>query len=422
MDGVSGAGVFLGAGFGVLELLLTIRVLGKNLRFLPFLLYAAAYAALMAAKLPPNLAPLLLVPQVFLLYGAGCLAGASRTASLSASVLSLSLAQSVNGIGSCVLTLVLSPLAGSRAYTAIYWCIVPGMLVLFAGAAWVILKLQPDGADDRTAAGLVLAPLAFFLAAEIFVIGTMPGTAQLPIAAEEFVHSAVLLALQLLELFAIVCTVAASGRIALSIRQKNDLEAFAQAARLQERYAAEAQQRFERTRSFRHDIKNHFRVLRGLLDAGRTDEAREYLSDLQKDAGDIALQTYTGRPAVDVLLNEKINAAEAEGISTAVTAPLPSSVQATNADLCVVFGNAMDNAIAAARASDANRHITVRSARQGAFVLVVFENSTVPGSFIQPGTGLRNIAAAAQKNGGTMQYSIEDTSFVLRVLLACADP
>ncbi|HCT90831.1 MAG TPA: GHKL domain-containing protein, partial [Lachnospiraceae bacterium] len=43
-------------------------------------------------------------------------------------------------------------------------------------------------------------------------------------------------------------------------------------------YIAEARERCEQTKAFRHDIKNHLAVLKGLLDSGKPEEIKADVS------------------------------------------------------------------------------------------------------------------------------------------------
>ena len=48
----------------------------------------------------------------------------------------------------------------------------------------------------------------------------------------------------------------------------------------QKQYVSEAKSRYEKTQSFRHDIKNHLSVIHGLLEKGEIKKAEEYLENM----------------------------------------------------------------------------------------------------------------------------------------------
>ena len=58
----------------------------------------------------------------------------------------------------------------------------------------------------------------------------------------------------------------------------------------------------------------------------------------------------TGNPVVDILLGEKLGLAKDLAAEVSLVLPKPCGID--NFDLCVLFANALDNAITACRAND----------------------------------------------------------------------
>ena len=86
-------------------------------------------------------------------------------------------------------------------------------------------------------------------------------------------------------------------------------------------------------------------------------------------------------------------------------------------DLCVIFANALDNAIAACRSAAGKRSIRITGRQQGDFYLLAFENTCLEGPLPPAGTGLANIRAAAEKYRGAVLAEKEGGRFTLNVLL-----
>ena len=120
---------------------------------------------------------------------------------------------------------------------------------------------------------------------------------------------------------------------------------------------------------------------------------------------------------MDALLGEKLALAEARGIPAEVSLRLPEDGALDAFDLCVIFANALDNALRAAAGAEGEPFLRVRGERQGDFYRLEFENSCVAGPPPEPGTGLRNIRAAAEKYGGAVAYEQSGGRFRLDVLL-----
>lgn len=419
MDMYQWASLFLSTAIGTVQILFTARVLTRRPNLRAVCLFAACYAVLMLVLLPGAFQTVLIGLNILLLFAVGRILGAPCLPSLAAAILAVCIAQFANGVGASLLALLLELVAGTPFYAAVFWAITAGSAVLYAAAAWATARCLPDAADGSSRTVLVLVPFLFFLGTEVFVSSTVYDAAHFPTDTQERLSHVLLLLLQATGIVAILCTAAVSRYISVALRQRADIEALEQASDLQSTYVREAQRRYERTRSARHDLKNHVTVLCGLLDAGKSAEAREYLASLQTVVKTVSLPAYTGNGAVDILLAEKIAAAQEAGLTVAVEAPLPRSTHIPDADLCVIFGNALDNAAAAASRTG-HGHIVVSAARQGDFLLLTVRNSMMPGSEIVPGIGMRNMRTAAEKHGGAMEYCAQDGMFVLRVLLNSA--
>lgn len=275
----------------------------------------------------------------------------------------------------------------------------------------LVLRLVPPEED-----GLELLPLPglFFFAAELYILET--AYSRVSVSPEPPGRHLALLALQALGLGALLCTLYACRRACRGLEAQRALESLAQSVQAQRTYVAEARARYEKTRSFRHDLQNHLSVLDGLLSAGRAEEARAYLQKLEAASGALAPPCRTGDSAVDALLGEKLALAEARGIPAEAFLRLPEEGTLDSFDLCVIFANALDNALRACGEAE-EPFLRVRGERQGDFYRLEFENSCAEEPPPEPGTGLANIRAAAEKYRGAVAWEKGGGRFRLDVLL-----
>lgn len=229
-------------------------------------------------------------------------------------------------------------------------------------------------------------------------------------------HTALFL-LQVLGLGTMLCTLYAYRHVCRELQSQAALRSLTQAARAQRIYTEEAQARYVKTRAFRHDIRNHLSVLSGLLNGGRAEEAAAYLQKLEAASSALSFPVCTGNPVVDVLLGEKLEAAKSAGISTEVSLCLPDPCGADDFDLCVIFANALDNAITACQSAGEKKSLRIGGERQGDFYRLIFENTCSGGPMPPMGTGLSNIRTVAEKYHGAMLVEKTDQRFFLHVLL-----
>lgn len=184
-------------------------------------------------------------------------------------------------------------------------------------------------------------------------------------------------------------------------------------------YVAEAKNRYEKTKSFRHDIKNHIAVLKRLLQEEKTEQAVSYIKDMDEITDKLSFPYNTNNPVADILIENKLGMAENRGIDVSCSLNLPYPCQIRDIDFAIILSNALDNAINACKSMDnhVGKYIHVAGKIQGDFILLEFENSCQKKGTIRKGTGLLNVQTVAEKYHGTVNIKIENNSFFLSVLL-----
>lgn len=100
-------------------------------------------------------------------------------------------------------------------------------------------------------------------------------------------------------------------------------------------------------RGWRHDYHNHLQVMKAQLAAGRIQETKHYLDDLEQDLDRIDSTVKSGNLMADAILNSKLTLARKKEIRINCRAVLPASLSVEDVDLCVLLGNLLDNALEA---------------------------------------------------------------------------
>lgn len=123
-----------------------------------------------------------------------------------------------------------------------------------------------------------------------------------------------------------------------------------------------------------HDLKHNIKALRMMA---QTDAERNYIKELEKSVMFFETNIKTGNETLDVLLSEKALICQKENIrySFIVNGGLLDFMN--EMDLHSLFGNALDNAIEALRASEIDKRIIVLDIRrEGNYVSIKQENHT----------------------------------------------
>ena len=229
----------------------------------------------------------------------------------------------------------------------------------------------------------------------------------------------------------VVETVALSLAVSLfaGYRMKK-LRAIAKTKAEQE-YFDDINEKYSRIRMLRHDMKNHLSAALLLLNEGKTEEAREYLSTLADGMTDSKPVVKTGLNALDMLIWNKFSQADQMGITLKMDFQDDySDTEISAYELCSVYGNLLDNAIeAVSKLEDGDRYVDLKAVRQMDMLCIFCENRYLTvnlenGRFLstkadpaEHGLGLRQIEHIAKKYNGTVDISARDGIFSVSVLL-----
>lgn len=181
-----------------------------------------------------------------------------------------------------------------------------------------------------------------------------------------------------------------------------------------------------------HDLKN---ILLYLEQSSDQEAVRAHIKQILNEVQPYEQMTATGNETVDILLGEKLARCRQAQIACTITVDgkLLDFIQPI--DLCVILGNAMDNAIEACTAlpDPASRSLSVRCQKRGGFVVLNFRNAciqrTLPEGALphttkpdseNHGFGLAGIRSAAEKYGGQMSLRADGGEFVLTLVFPCA--
>ena len=405
-------------GQGVMHILFVSRLTGKKLKPLHFAVYILLLTALQFVSVRLSLNGTLSIAACVLeLYAVSRFWMRNQpSVSWLAAVLALYISQLSLGIINSVEAALFPRFIGSPL---LYLLLLAAQVLFFAlcaGCYHAVLKFLAWTEDSQTPyIGLLLFPGLFFFAAELYILETAYSFFAPMVSLEEVGKHSTLLLLQVMGLAALLCTLYAYRQLCKGFQAQAELQSLTQAAHTQKVYITEAQARYEQTKSFRHDIKNHLSVLDGLLKSGKLEEGRGYLKRLETVSEALSFPYQTGNPVVDILLGEKLGLAKEIAAEVSLVLPKPCGID--DFDLCVLFANALDNAIAACRALEGAKVLRISGKRQGDFYLLAFENTCSEEPLPQAGTGLSNIKAVAEKYHGAVLTEKNGRQYYLSVLM-----
>lgn len=222
--------------------------------------------------------------------------------------------------------------------------------------------------------------------------------------------------------FAVWTLRATMGRLAV---METETRTQAAVAELQVQYAVQQYnsvcQRDVSLRQLRHDMQHHFRVAALLLQDGKNEEARRYLSGLSETMEKLRPASYCADHVADITIGWYADQFTAAAIPFHVDVSIPPLPENAHADVCCILSNALQNALEGS-ASTETPDVTLYAAPQGGALLIRVENrcsrslddrkhfpTTKNGE--GHGLGISSMRAAVKRHGGYLNSRAEEGIF-----------
>lgn len=192
-------------------------------------------------------------------------------------------------------------------------------------------------------------------------------------------------------------------------------------------------EQYSQSERLRHDMKNHIIALSGLFESKEWAKMGAYLKQLEDNSLEIG-GDITGNKVVDALLYQKRKQAEREGVQWECDIQIPKVCCINEFDLCVLFGNILDNALEACERlwSDTCSFIHIQARTVKKCFLIEVKNSmdrtekyregfSRKENPQEHGIGLMNIGDVVYKYNGVMHIETRNNTFVISILIPLSD-
>lgn len=186
---------------------------------------------------------------------------------------------------------------------------------------------------------------------------------------------------------------------------------------------------YETVRALRHDFKNHLLCISSMADEQNICEIKQYIDQLLKQQDAVNKQiTFSGNTALDAIVNSKTAAANRVGVQvhTIITTALAG---VSPEDITIIIGNALDNAIRAAKDSKGKK-VDLQIQPQGMYHSIMISNDIADSVLSRNpslhttnpvrhrhGFGIKNMRQAVEHNQGMMRFYEQENRFICDILL-----
>lgn len=184
-------------------------------------------------------------------------------------------------------------------------------------------------------------------------------------------------------------------------------------------------------RLFRHEIRNHLTALNGLWEARDSDKVQAYFKTLIGEIESDVSCSNTGNIAFDSIINYKLRNALSDKIEVSTEIKIPQELEVNVADIVVILGNLLDNAINAVTQiktgekiirlnisySKGRLFIDIENSFNGVIVYEKDKIATTNPDKKSHGFGLDNVRGAVSRYNGDMKLSHSEGLFKVDVML-----
>ena len=177
---------------------------------------------------------------------------------------------------------------------------------------------------------------------------------------------------------------------------------------------------------YRHDLRHHVSFLKNCLEAGQTQKAIDYLSQVQDDIEAITpLQICTNETA-NLIFSSFMEKTKQKDVSFHVNAQIPSVLHVSDTDLCSILSNCLENALHACQdiQNKEKRSISCRvyikndklclDIRNTYAKKPVFVKGIPVSNRSGHGFGVKSILSIVEKYGGVYQFSVQEDTFIFQ--------
>ncbi|EME3553140.1 GHKL domain-containing protein [Enterococcus faecium] len=189
------------------------------------------------------------------------------------------------------------------------------------------------------------------------------------------------------------------------------------------KYVEEIKKSQENLKQIRHDLRNHFLVLSGLLENEDISSAKKYLRKTMKQQETIT-DFYTSDPILNYILNEKLTIAEQSEIQVNTSIFISENVKIDHDIIAIIVGNLMDNAIeACTRNNGKGKDITVIIKQFKSDLFIEINNAYLVNERYtrkerqSAGIGIKSIRSLVEKNGGIYHSWTEADRYFASIVL-----
>lgn len=193
--------------------------------------------------------------------------------------------------------------------------------------------------------------------------------------------------------------------------QEQDLRLLRQQISIQTENYSALKKNYSLQRKSTHEFERHIQVIRDLLDRKEYESAQDYVRQLQADRTLKVFSISSNNPVIDVVLNQKHQVAQENGIKMCVKVNDLSSITIKANELVVLLSNLLDNAIEACLKLDHSKEIACSVLKEDGIYISIRNTSN-------PVTIIHGEILTTKQNNTEHGYGLPAVKYILNQLEA----
>lgn len=201
------------------------------------------------------------------------------------------------------------------------------------------------------------------------------------------------------------------NNIEKATEQEQDLRMLRQQISIQTENYGALKKNYSVQRKSTHEFQRHIQVIRDLLDRKEYETAQDYVRQLQADRTLKVFSISSKNPIIDVVLNQKHQVAQENGIKMHVKVNELSSVSIKTNELVVLLSNLLDNAIEACIKIEEKKEIVCSILKEDSIYISIRNTS-------QPVTIIHGEIPTTKQDTTEHGYGLQAVKYILNQLNA----
>lgn len=199
--------------------------------------------------------------------------------------------------------------------------------------------------------------------------------------------------------------------------------------RMQEQQYKKLLLNIEKTARLRHDWRHHLLSINGFLEMGSIAELQLYLKELLPEYLAEGESQICQKQVVNVILQHYAAIAKEEGVEMDMKVNIPETTAVQDTDLCIIFGNLVENAVEACKMQkEGEKSIEIKALMKGKQLIITIKNTYQEKVLVSgeafcstkhegAGIGLSSVKEVVEKKHGIIKIEFDGKIFSVNILL-----